>query len=443
MRDALWRFARWLLVATLVVVAAYFIHQQISDRYDLKVASVNPALPRIFRANEWVFWSWVFGAGIVGGVGIWWVVSRARAWSRAVPLDTEEDPLLERAWAEVLAIVAPRQSTIVYIIFAPTDDMVASLLRASVLNPSAVAPDRDADPSAPLRAFQTEEGLVLWCGGRPLQTVAYVSKAMERISPSRSMLRGVVTVFPHDALEGSKGMELASTYRAAIRGVATGSDVRCPLVAIISGMESAPGFLEFVKRMPSNFRDRGRFGFSLSGGGDRAVKMISTEYNVLMSWRERKALELMAERPEDPEGNFRLHALGTWLGRVRKRLLGVLEALANPDEDDPIALAGCYFVADGEDPDSWACAAPTMQGRVVGDPDSARWSRSTHEADQARRRQVATLSASGFVVLACFWLLTLWGVGTPGPVTWLTLSATAAGWAWFLWQWLRRSSDAR
>jgi len=439
LRDIFWRFSRWLIAAAIVVVAAYVIWQQLIRNYGPKVASVDPALPELFRANEWVFWSWFFGLALASGFGGWWTVSRLRAWRREGPTEEEPENDLDPAWDEVVVQTAPGPKTLVYLAFATTSESVARLLQASGLSPAVVAPD--AETSASLRAFQTEEGTVIWCGGRPSQTAGYVCRALKALNPDRPTLRGVLAVLPVDALRGTRGGELAATYRAAARAVAAGSEVRCPFLVVITGMQDEPGFLEFVRRMPPEFRHYSRFGFSIPARSGRSVAAAAAGYDGLKRWYGRKAVGLMADRPTDQDGNLRLLALGRSLDRLRPRLMAALEVLSAPDDEDPLELTGCYFVADGDDPEDWACAAATLQGQLVGDPDSARWSRASDEADRAGLRRAYTLAAGGAAVLCLAWACNLWGIVSPDRLTWtwLFLGLTAVGWGWTLWDWLWHS----
>lgn len=427
MRDFFWRFGQWLLLCLVPVCAGYLFYTQVYRIHGPRVASVDDRLPALFHASSPVFWGWVFGLG-ASAVGVAaWAVLRWRAWRRVVVEDeaapADDAAALEAYWDEILARLRPAAGTSYYLALAPAWESAAALLTASGLSPEDASP---SDPSAPLRAFSTEEGLVTWCGGRVPTSVAFVNGAMQRLAPGPSPLRGIVVLVPADKFEGGSIQNLVASVRAGVRAAFQDTSIRCPVYVVTSGMEAVPGFLEFARRMSPELRARGRCGFSLPEDAPLTFDRIAAEYSRFERWYDVSMFDLIALEPLATAGNFALYSLSRWWPRSRRRLLDMLDAIATAC-DEPVDLLGCYFVAAGLEPDDHAYAAGVVRGRIMGDPNSVRWSRHALDEDRAHRRSARLVGSAGAAACLLVWAYVLW-LGSLGFVGWGWLVSMAAVW---------------
>jgi hypothetical protein len=443
-REIFTRSWRWVLAVVILAIAGYFMYTKVYRVYGPNVASVDERLPVAFRKNELVFWSWVGGLTLAAVVATFWLFFRTRALRRALLRDDRAPDEAARpiaaAWDEILARLRTSAGSSAYLVLAPGPGPVAALLAASGLNSDGAAPGEATDP---LRGFSTEEGLVVWCGDKVSTTVGFVSRALERLRPGASPLRGIVVIVPAEELEGPSSQAAAASVRTGLKASLQGVSTRCPVYFMVTGMEAVPGFLEFARRMSPELRARGRCGFSLPGEPGLSYPKIAAEFDRFVRWYDVCMLELVSLDPLAQIGNEGLYCLARWFLGMRERLLGLLDTIADAGGDDPLDLLGVYFAATGNVPEQRAYAAGVLRGRVTGDPNSVRWSRSSLEADSSYRRAALVLGAVGAAINLSVWGYILFGLESLGAAGWGMLAATALGWCLSCFLIVRRRRIAR
>jgi hypothetical protein len=191
----------------------------------------------------------------------------------------------------------------------------------------------------------------------------YVCRLVRRIRQPLCPVNGILTLLPFGVIQRSapEAIELQRAIQRDLASVRQVLMVRCPVTAMMIGLEEESGFQELVRRVG---RDRAlgqRFGkgFSLTNPplGERMEALGAHACGAFEDWvytlfREKGALS----KP----GNTKLYAL---LCKIRRNVQGRLgDILANgfgydPDKESgnqSLLFGGCYFAATGDTEDRQA-----------------------------------------------------------------------------------------
>jgi hypothetical protein len=250
------------------------------------------------------------------------------------------------------------------------------------------------------------------------QRLTYFLDLLRRDRAGLVPLNGVLAVIPGGRL-------LGGTADAAAMGLALGDDLatvssrtgaRAPVVTVVIGLESEPGFCELIRRMPESERS-GRLGHRFPVGvvasedeasslARRACGMVED----LVSGRLFRAPDVLAA-----PGNDRLAVLLVKLrSELADRLAGVLRrAMLAPGgaaHDSAPFLAGCYLAACGTR-DGERGFAQGVIARLLDNCGDLEWTLDAIAADE-RAGGVARV---------------LWGVSG------VVLAVVAAAIAWRMW----------
>jgi type VI secretion system protein ImpL len=193
--------------------------------------------------------------------------------------------------------------------------------------------------------------------------------------------------------------------------------------AFFPEMEIAPGFAEFLARMPAALR-QGRCGFAVPTSQAFSGDLIQRGLVWMSGWFHSWALSLIAEDLFNQAGNGHLFGLDNEFRRYRKRLRAVVEAaLATPREAEPPLLRGCYFMATGENPGDHAFSAGLLKGprgRVFADHLATSWTRDAESDDRHYRRLALGVGIAGGLLALLAWLFIIVQTGNPwwwaGPI---------------------------
>ena len=262
-------------------------------------------------------------------------------------------------------------------------------------------------------------------------SVAYVCERLRAASSGRIGVLGVIVILPVEWLDRPDAPRLAIAYRGDLQAIARIVDVRPPVYVVVTGMESAPGFLEFAHRMSESFRTKRRCGFYLPGEPENTGRLVHGGLVWFSGWYQTWMLHLMATEPVNYSGNSALFTLGTHIRRFRRRLPELLgTAMAAPQGGENIPLHGCYFAATGSSTDTAACAAGIIRGRVLDNTAATRWSVRAIDQDLAYRRSALAVGLIGGSTALLVWAYIALGIGSLG---WLGLAMPAP--------WSRRGSS--
>ncbi len=421
-----------LAVLVLVCYAVYWSYRHNPPR----IENLDERLPLIFHFDRlWVVWVWIVGLqAAAAGLGYW--VFRQIRGHRASQNVSESvgligrTPELDEAWKEIEIRSGRGFADRVYLMLTPSEEHADALLDASGLHIESRFP---RVPSL-LHASLTSGATFLTCVARPPQvdpdsgsapsSVEYVCERLRAASSGRIGLQGVIVILPVDWLDRPDAPRLATAYRGDLQAIARIVDVRPPIYVVVTGMESEPGFLEFAHRMQETFRAKRRCGFYLPGEPGDAAGLVHGGLVWFSGWYQTWMLYLMANEPVNYSGNNALFTLGTRIRRFRRRLPELLgTAIAAPQGGENIPLHGCYFAATGPSPDTVACAAGIIRGRVLENAAATRWAVRAINQDMTYRRTALAVGLIGGCAALLAWAYIGLGIGS---LQWLSLATPAA-----------------
>jgi len=289
--------------------------------------------------------------------------------------------------------------------------------RGTMMQQADILGDSDASPrNAATRAVEDHPVLVTsHASSEQLQRLEYVCQMLGRARGSLCTLNGVVAMLPFDLIQGraSESEELQQAVRADLMTVQDTLNLRCPVTALVTGLERETGFRELVLRADHDQGSGQRFGRrydvrATATAEDMAALGVHVcgafEDWVYSLFRESDVLA----RP----GNTRLYGL---LCKVRCVLkLRLSEILADgfgydaqrAPHETPLMFSGCYFGATGSTRDKQAFVKGVFD-KMIEEQEQVEWTR------QALRREhrygwiaaLAILLSGGLCVSLSYMLL--------------------------------------
>jgi hypothetical protein len=218
---------------------------------------------------------------------------------------------------------------------------------------------------------------------RQQQRLEYVCQLLRRGRRPLCPLNGVLTLLPFDVFQATQRetQEMQRAVRTDLTIIQNELTIRCPVTALITGMQHQRGFRELVRRVGRERAATQRFGrrfdVRMIATAEQVTSLCGQITGVFEDWihtlfREAGALS----RP----GNTRLYGL---LCQMRSNLAGVLrEVLSggfgyesnqkNPAE--PIAFSGCYFAATGDSEDQQAFVRGVFE-KLTEEQEEVEWTR--------------------------------------------------------------------
>ncbi len=188
--------------------------------------------------------------------------------------------------------------------------------------------------------------------------LAYLCHLVRRARQPVCPFNGIFTLLPFSVLlRGPKEREaLQRCVRQDLATVLRVGQVRCPVTALVTGMEEEPGFREMARRMGREHATR-RFGkgFSVTNFplAERLEALSAHACGAFEDWvytlfKERDALS----KPR----NTQLYALLCKIRQIQAPLGNILAAGYGVDDDqdphaEPLFFSGCYFVGTGSSED--------------------------------------------------------------------------------------------
>lgn len=275
------------------------------------------------------------------------------------------------------------------------------MLDSSMLNMIRAAPAESGVLPTPLPETKTI-GLAPQDSTEQLDRLSYVCHMLRRARHPLCPINGVVTLLPFDLVQAGtrETEELGRAVKADLTAIQRALQLRCPVVALICGMEKERGFRELIRRVGKERAAGQRFG----RGFDVRSLATPTELEALCAhvcgafedwvytmFRERDALT----RP----GNTRLYGL---LCKVRchlkARLSDILSAGFGYDParaagDDPVMFSGCYFAATGETEERQAFVRGVFD-KLAEEQEDVEWT----EKAMASDRRYLWAAYGGFIV---------------------------------------------
>jgi type VI protein secretion system component VasK len=191
----------------------------------------------------------------------------------------------------------------------------------------------------------------------------YVCRLVRRNRQPLCPINGILTLLPFHLIQRSVA-EAIELQRAVQRDLATLQKqlmVRCPVTALVIGLEEESGFQELVRRVGRDRALNQRFGRSfLLANPPIAERMEALCAHVCGSFEDWVYTLFREKGALSKPGNTKLYAL---LCKIRRNVQSRLEAiLANAFGFDPdqkaknqsLLFGGCYFAAAGDTEDRQA-----------------------------------------------------------------------------------------
>jgi type VI secretion system protein ImpL len=430
-----WRWLLWILAIVVAVVFLVLLPMRYPPQNFL-----DPDLPSLFLD---FFWGWVlvFIFGIL--FSTIYVVRTLRS-ARPAKVETSGElagrfPDLESAWDEIVLRLSQAQidlgSQHVFLVIAPNEDWVSSLVHSGGIQLFAQAPDL---AGAPIHAYATGDGVLLSASGasafgsQDAEGALRLESLCRRLlaqNPDCPVVRGVVVVFPITWAGQPESVKWAAALRDDLRTVQRTLKVRCPVFALFTEMEATPGLTEFAARMSPALR-QSRCGFAVPGSQVFSGDLVQRGFVWMSGWFHGWVLNLMSEDPLNQPGNSQLFSLDHEIRRYRKRLRSVLEAaFSTHRETEPVLFRGCYFVATGGGPNEQAFAGGLLRsprGRIYSDHTATEWTREAEEDDRSYRRIAMGVGLGGAFVSLLAWAYII--MVTRNPWWWIGPACLLLAW---------------
>lgn len=240
------------------------------------------------------------------------------------------------------------------------------------------------EPSSPLAVTSGHDAPAIVAppdAAERLQRLQYVCQLLRRARRPLCAINGILTLLPFQSIRATpdEAEELQRAIKSDLLTVQRTLELRCPVTALITGLEEDQGFSELVRRVGPERASSQRFGKKFDVRAlplaEELAALCEHVCGAFDDWvyalfREQGALT----RP----GNTRLYAL---LCKVRCHLKPRLTELlasgfgfdrrATPD-DDPFLFSGCYFAATGSTPDRQAFVRGVLD-KMVEEQEFVEW----------------------------------------------------------------------
>jgi len=230
----------------------------------------------------------------------------------------------------------------------------------------------------------------------------YLCQLLRRARAPLCAANGVLAMLPFDVIEngGEQGQEVQRAVQTDLGVALDELGVRCPVIALVVGMETEPGFSELVHRVGQERAVGQRFGKGFHVWTPPEPEQLEAltahacgafEDWVYTLFKERGSLS----RP----GNTKLYAM---LCKIRRNLSGRLtniittgfgqDSEKNPSADS-LLFSGCYFAATGDNDDQQAFVKGVFD-KLVDEQEELEWSR----AALAKHRRYQRLAYVGITL---------------------------------------------
>ena len=445
---------KWWLVGLLALVLVVVFLGVLPRKYPPLEMPLT-ALPGLFRRGYWA-WLLLFTLLAAGaGLSLFSLLRTPR--QRTLLANPEGESAgpssneLSAAWESIglklhQAGIEPSETQAI-LILSPDEESVDGLLQASGLQVFASGPDHPG----PVRVHAVQDGgLIVSAGGLScfatgradsLAGFEELCRLLLSLNTDCPIVRAVIVLFPVSWAAQPDSTKQAALLRDDLAAVRRGLQVRTPVYALFTGMETVPGFLQFMSRLSTQVAPRmleQRVGFAVPEGHAFSGDLVQRGLVWMSGWFHNWVLTLLSGDMQNATGNADLVTLDHEIRRYRNRLKAIMEAaFATPRDADPVLFRGLYFAATGRDRTEQAFAAGLLRGarsRIPADHVATRW---TDEARSTDRRYIRTgLLVAGIGGLLC--MLTWFSILRLSPILgWAGLIFLAAVWVYILFRELR------
>jgi hypothetical protein len=239
--------------------------------------------------------------------------------------------------------------------------------------------------------------------------LAYLCRLIVRDRRGFCPVNGVLLLLPIAAADLD---DLARYCKIDLAVVFETFPMRCPVLALVCGLELLPGFAEVLERLPSGqgtSRMR-RMGQRFPLVPELPVDKRAAAIEDAVDWVAETVLPKLIyslfrhEMPggEDVEdavqGNAQLFRFLSEIHKRQEQLSRIVSSCLPTTLDEPLFFGGCYFAATGTDPATQQSFTSGVFRRLLEDQDLVTWTAEARNAD-ARDERLAHLLRNVFTVL--------------------------------------------
>lgn len=241
---------------------------------------------------------------------------------------------------------------------------------------------------------------------RQPRRLEYLCGLIRRARQPYCPVNGMLTLLPYRVVQWGKveALELQKAARSDLSIANRVLRLRCPVTALVTGMETESGFGELVKRVGPERARVQRFGKGFKVWDRATPEQLSAlcthacgafEVFIYELFKEADALTSTEKSP----GNRRLYSLLCKIRRdVQPRLDGVLaDGFANETDQDPQAqpllFGGCYFAATGGTESHQAFVKSVFE-KLIEEQEELEWTSAMLREDAWYRK----LAYAGFTI---------------------------------------------
>jgi len=224
-----------------------------------------------------------------------------------------------------------------------------------------------------------------------------IAKARQPLAP----INGVLALLPYSVVQsgGRTGVELQRAVKRDSSTLVRSFRMRCPVTALVIGLEEESGFREIVRRLPREAAVNQRYGKGFSVGNPPISEQMEAVAAHACGLFEATTYQLFRERGSlGKPGNMKLYAL---LCKIRRSVRAPMTNLLmsgfgyDPDEKtagdpEPLFFNGCYFAACGESDEHQAFIKCVVE-KLPADQEELEWTEAAL-ADDERYDRLATMA---------------------------------------------------
>lgn len=298
------------------------------------------------------------------------------------------------------------------------DPVMAPAAQAVATQAVAAIAAVEAGPARPL--LKNKEALQ-HCRAR----LAYLCRLIAQERRPYCPVNGLVVVVPLAAAEGdAEASHLASLVQMDLQTARAALQVECPLYVLVADLERAPGFREYLQRIPEPQRSRPlgqRFPLvpdvdpheltRVFEGGIDALCQHALPGSIYGLFQLEAAQDSATRLDGALTANARLYQFLAYFRMARKRLGRLLQRGTQSDPATPSMLAGCFFAATGVDARVEQAFVAGVFQEVLENQNFVCWTPQALQQECSYRR-LATIGYVGLVLVIAivaagvYWLTT-------------------------------------
>ena len=281
---------------------------------------------------------------------------------------------------------------------APRAELDPAMLRGTIVPPTV---REDSTQASRPRPIIKAKRITSQKSTHFLRRLQYLGHLIRQTRHPVCPVNGILCLLPYEILQASKRFieELDRAISADLSVARRSLQLRCPVTAVVTGMDNERGFRELIRRVGHQRATRQRFGQRFDLRADATSAELEKFSAHVCGTFEDWVYTLFGEKDAlQRTGNTLLYAM---LCRVRRsvgtRLASLLEGgfgtSAQDDDQTPISFSGCYFAATGKTTDRQAFVRGLLD-KLKDEQEEIDWT-----ADALREdRRLRQLARAGWII---------------------------------------------